>query len=76
MVDLSNAWAWAWAVAAAISYEGPPHLTFARASQDMATMVALLDTLPMSSANGVDKVYHKLKDILNIAASQQAESLL
>jgi hypothetical protein len=29
--------------------------------------VALLDTLPTPSADGVNKVYHQLKDILDIA---------
>jgi hypothetical protein len=33
-----------------------------------------MDTLPAPSANGVDKVYRQLKDILSITAAQQAES--
>jgi hypothetical protein len=36
----------------------------------------LLDTLPAPSADGVDKVYHQLKDILGTTAMQQAESSL
>jgi hypothetical protein len=31
---------------------------------------ALLDTLPAPSADGVDKVYHQLKDILSITVAQ------
>jgi hypothetical protein len=40
----------------------------------MAAAIALLDTLLAPSTNGADKVYRQLKDILNIAAMQQAES--
>jgi hypothetical protein len=36
----------------------------------------LLDTLPAPSTNGVDKVYHKLKEILGVVTEQQAESSL
>jgi hypothetical protein len=36
----------------------------------MATEAALLDTLPAPSTDGVDKVYHQLKDILSVAAMQ------
>jgi hypothetical protein len=50
--------------------------TFTRASQNKAVAAALLDTLPMPSTNGVDGVYHQLKDILSIATEQQAESSL
>jgi hypothetical protein len=39
-------------------------------------VAALLDTLPAPSKDGMEKVYHKLKDILNIAAAQQEESSL
>jgi hypothetical protein len=42
----------------------------------MATVAALLDTLPTPSTDGVDKVYHQLKDILSIATAQQVESSL
>jgi hypothetical protein len=42
----------------------------------MAVMVTLLDTLPTHSVDGVDKVYHQLKDILGIATTQQVESSL
>jgi hypothetical protein len=39
-------------------------------------VVALLDTLAAPSFNGVYKVYRQMKDILGIAAAQQAESSL
>jgi hypothetical protein len=41
---------------------------FARASQNMATMAALLDALPAPSTDGVGKVYQRLKSILSAAA--------
>jgi hypothetical protein len=41
----------------------------------MAVAVTLLDTLPAPSADGVDKVYHQLKNILSIAATPQVEKL-
>jgi hypothetical protein len=40
------------------------------ASENMAMVVALLDNLPAPSTDGVDSVYHQLKDILVIAAEQ------
>jgi hypothetical protein len=61
---------------ATINREGLPHPTFARASQNVAAVVALLDTLPTSSTDGVDKVYRRLKDILDVATTQHAESSL
>jgi hypothetical protein len=80
MVDLTKARARARArvraVAAAISHEGPLCPTFAKASQNMVAVAALLDTWPTPSADGVDKVYHQLKDILGVTITQQAESLL
>jgi hypothetical protein len=36
----------------------------------------LLDTLPAPSTDRVDKVFCQLKDILDIAATQQVESSL
>jgi hypothetical protein len=51
-------------------------LAFARASQNVAAMTALLDSLAMPSSDGVDKVYRQLKDILTITAAHQAESSL
>jgi hypothetical protein len=75
-VDLTKAWAWARFIAATITRDGSPHPTFARASQNVATAVALLVTLLVPSADGVDKVYYQLKDILGVAATQQAESSL
>jgi hypothetical protein len=53
-----------------------PHPTFAKATQNVAVAVALLDTLPVPSTDGVDKVYHHLRDILSVAVEQQAESSL
>jgi hypothetical protein len=35
-----------------------------------------MDTLPARSTNGVDRMYHQLKDILGIAIEQQVESSL
>jgi hypothetical protein len=46
-----------------INREELPHPTFASASQNVAAAVALLDTLPAPSTDGVDKVYQQLKDI-------------
>jgi hypothetical protein len=40
-----------------INREELPHPTFASASQNVAAAVALLDTLPAPSTDGVDKVY-------------------
>jgi hypothetical protein len=50
--------------------------TFAGASQNMAAMAVLLDTLPIPSTDGVGEVYRRLKNILDTAAAQQAESYL
>jgi hypothetical protein len=36
-------------------------------------MATLLETLPEPSTHGVDRVYRQLKEILGIAAAQQAE---
>jgi hypothetical protein len=36
----------------------------------LVEVVALLDTSPAPSADGVEKVYRQLKDILGIAAEQ------
>jgi hypothetical protein len=43
--------------AAAINREERQLPTFSRASQNMAAAAALLNTLPASSTDGVDKVY-------------------
>ncbi len=40
---------------------------FARASQNMAVVAALLDTLPMPSTDGVGKVYRQLRIIVGVA---------
>jgi hypothetical protein len=42
----------------------------------VAAAALLLDTLPTPSTDGVDKVYHQLKDILDVAIEQQMESSL
>jgi hypothetical protein len=72
-INLTKAWALDGAVAAAINHEVPLRPTFARASQNMATAAALLDTLPAPSTDWVDRVYLQLKDIHGVAAKQQAE---
>jgi hypothetical protein len=36
----------------------------------MAIVTALVDTLPASSTDGVDKVYQQLQDILSTATTQ------
>jgi hypothetical protein len=57
-IDFTKAQAWARAVTATINNKGMPRPTFARASQNVATSAALLDTLPMPSTNEVGRVYH------------------
>jgi hypothetical protein len=76
MVYLTNAWAWARGVTAAINHEGAQCPAFTTASQNMAMTDVLLDTLPAPSTDRVDKVFCQLKDILDIAATQQVESSL
>jgi hypothetical protein len=63
-------------VAASINHEGMPRPTFARGNQNMAATMMLLDTSPVPSTGGVDKLYHQLRDILGVAAEQQVESSL
>jgi hypothetical protein len=75
-IDFTKAQAQAMPVVTTINCEGPPRPTFAKASQNMAVVVALLYTLPAPSTNGVDRVYHQLGDILGVAAEQQAENSL
>jgi hypothetical protein len=75
-IDFTKARAQARPIAAAINHEGTPRPTFTTASQNMAAAVALLETLPTPSTEGVDRVYHQLWDILGVAAGQQAESSL
>jgi hypothetical protein len=48
--------------------------TFARTSQNVAIAVTLMDMLPTPSTNVVGKVYQRLKNIFNTAATPQAES--
>jgi hypothetical protein len=48
---------------------GRQHPTLARANQNVATMVMLLDTFPASFTDGVDKVYQQLKDLLGTTAA-------
>jgi hypothetical protein len=56
-VNFSKARAQARAIATAINYEGTPHPSFARACQNMAVVIALLDTLPAPSTDVVGKMY-------------------
>jgi hypothetical protein len=73
---LTNTWAWTRDVAATINRDGVQCPVLARASQNMAVAAAVLDTLPAPSIDGVDKVYHQLKDIRSITTSQQAKNSL
>jgi hypothetical protein len=50
--------------------------TFTSASQNVATVAALLDTLPAPSTDGVGEMYQQLKSILGTTTAQQAESSL
>jgi hypothetical protein len=75
-IDLTKARAQARATAAAINHEGTPCPAFARASHNVAAAVALLDTLLTPSTDAVGKVYQQMRDILDVAAEQQAESSL
>jgi hypothetical protein len=50
--------------------------TFARASQNIIAVATLFDTLPTPSTDRVGKVYQQLKNILDTAAAQEAESSL
>jgi hypothetical protein len=47
--------------------------TFAQASQSVAAAATLWDTLPPPSADGVNRLYHQLGEILAITTAQQAE---
>jgi hypothetical protein len=57
MVELTTAWAQVRDITAVINHEGMQGPSFARASHNVAIAVALLDTLRVPSADGVDKVY-------------------
>jgi hypothetical protein len=59
-IDLTKPQAWARAVATTINRKAPPRPTFAMASKNVATAVALLDNLPTPSTDRVDSVYHQL----------------
>jgi PleD family two-component response regulator len=50
--------------------------TFTKASQNMAMVTTLLDTLPAPSTNEVGEMYQQLKSILGTATAQQVESSL
>jgi hypothetical protein len=50
--------------------------TFARTSQNVAAVAALLDALPAPSTDGMCEVYQRLQSILGVAIVQQAESSL
>jgi glucose-6-phosphate dehydrogenase assembly protein OpcA len=58
------------AIVVAITREVPPRPTFARASQNVAMAVVLLDTLLVPSTNGVGRVYCQLNDIFGIVTEQ------
>jgi hypothetical protein len=75
-VDLTTAWTRARDVSATINHKGMQLLDFPRANQNVVAVATLLDTLPASSADGVDRVYHQLKDILGIITTQQAKCSL
>jgi hypothetical protein len=60
MVDLTTAQAQAKGVALTISREGGQHPSFTRASQNVAAVMTLLDTLPTPSVDGVDRLYLEL----------------
>jgi hypothetical protein len=47
---------------------GGQRLAFLRAIQNVVTAAVLLDTLPVPSTSGVDKVYQQLKDFLGTVA--------
>jgi hypothetical protein len=49
---------------------------FAKASQNVVTVAALLDALLAPSTDGVGKMYQRLKSILGTTAAQQVESSL
>jgi hypothetical protein len=51
-----------------ISYEGGQRPAFAKASQNVAVVATLLNTLLPASAVGVDKLYQHLGEILAIIA--------
>jgi hypothetical protein len=50
-----------------INHEGTPCPTIARVSQNVPAAAMHLDTLPTPSTDGVNKVYHQLRDILSVA---------
>jgi hypothetical protein len=60
-------------VAPAISHEGEQRPAFSIASQNVAAVATLWDTLPAPSTDGVDKLYYWLGEILTIATAQQVE---
>jgi hypothetical protein len=75
-INYTKARSQARAIAVAINHEGTPHPTFPRASENVATTIALLDTLPVPSTDGVSKVYQQMKNILGVAIEQQMENSL
>jgi hypothetical protein len=75
-INYTKARSQARAIAVAINHEGTPHPTFPRASKNVATAIALLDTLPAPSTDGVSKVYQQMKNILGVAIEQQMENSL
>jgi hypothetical protein len=76
MVDFTTAWAQGMNVITTINCDGVPRLAFARANQNVAATIALLDTLPAPYVDEVDKVYRQLKEIIGITTAQQVERSL
>jgi hypothetical protein len=74
MIDLTKTQARARTVTS--NREETPSPTFAKASQNVVIVVALIDTLPAPSTDMADEAYGQLKDILSVATTQQAENSL
>jgi hypothetical protein len=73
-VDLTTSQARPKGIAPAISRDGGPCPAFTSASQNVTTVAVLLDTLAAPSADGVDRVYRQLREILTIADARQVKT--
>jgi hypothetical protein len=69
-IDFTKARDRARAITTAINHEGTPCSCFARARQNVAATVVVLDTLPTPCTDEVSIVYRQLKDILGIDTEQ------
>jgi hypothetical protein len=69
-VDLTTTRSQPKGVTPTISHEGGKRPTFVRASQKVVTAAMLLDTLPPPSIDRVDRLYHRLGEILAITIVQ------